>query len=145
MALIRIMSVILIVNAATSFVQTANTAAQERPALKAIVHVNFSEAERQEAGLKNIDNILRESPKAQVEVVCHGEAERRDIVQVLADLRQERLDSRDLLGGEGHVSIFASIDVGSRARVHIWTGRKSNAVISLLVRQERRRFRASVY
>jgi intracellular sulfur oxidation DsrE/DsrF family protein len=41
--------------------------------LKAVVHVSFSEAPRQEAGLKNIENILKEVADAQIEVVCHGE------------------------------------------------------------------------
>lgn len=41
--------------------------------LKAVVHVNFGEAARQEAGLNNIDNILKEADDTQIEVVCHGE------------------------------------------------------------------------
>lgn len=41
--------------------------------LKAVVHINFSDADRQEAGLKNIENILKEVADAQIEVVCHGE------------------------------------------------------------------------
>ena len=46
----------------------------EKPEMfKAVVHVNFSETDRQEAGLKNIENILKEVADAQIEVVCHGE------------------------------------------------------------------------
>jgi uncharacterized protein len=40
--------------------------------LKVVVHVNFAEADRQGAGLKNITNILKEAPEATVVVVCHG-------------------------------------------------------------------------
>ena len=41
--------------------------------LKAVVHVNFADAERQGHGLKNIENMLKaEGGKATVEVVCHG-------------------------------------------------------------------------
>ena len=44
----------------------------EHSVLKAVVHVNFDDVERQRHGLGNIDNILKEAPEAQVEVVCHG-------------------------------------------------------------------------
>jgi len=40
--------------------------------LKAIVHINFSDSERQKAGLKNVTNILKEEKEAEIEVVCHG-------------------------------------------------------------------------
>ena len=51
----------------------AESKAEKAEMLKAVVHVNFSEAARQEAGLKNIENILKEVADAQIEVVCHGE------------------------------------------------------------------------
>ncbi len=41
--------------------------------LKAVFHLNFGDAERQEHGLKNIENILKEAADSQIEVVCHGE------------------------------------------------------------------------
>ncbi len=40
--------------------------------LKAVVHINFTDGERQKHGLKNVANILNESKDAEVEVVCHG-------------------------------------------------------------------------
>jgi uncharacterized protein len=40
--------------------------------LKAVVHVNFADPERQEDALGNIENILKDVPTAQIEVVCHG-------------------------------------------------------------------------
>jgi len=42
-------------------------------ALQAVVHINFADAERQEFGLKNIENILKNAETgAEIEVVCHG-------------------------------------------------------------------------
>lgn len=40
--------------------------------LKAIVHINFSDSERQKHGLKNVTNILKEEKGAKIVVVCHG-------------------------------------------------------------------------
>ena len=41
--------------------------------LKAVVHVNFADAERQKHGLKNVTNMLKEvNGAAEIEVVCHG-------------------------------------------------------------------------
>ena len=41
--------------------------------LKVVVHINFSDAERQKHGLKNVANILKEvKGEADVVVVCHG-------------------------------------------------------------------------
>lgn len=41
--------------------------------LKAVIHVNFADAERQKHGLKNVTNILKEvKGAAEIEVVCHG-------------------------------------------------------------------------
>ena len=44
----------------------------EHAVLKAVVHINFDDVERQQHGLGNIDNILNEAPEAKLEVVCHG-------------------------------------------------------------------------
>ncbi len=40
--------------------------------LKVVVHINFSDSERQAHGLKNVSNILKAEPSTRVEVVCHG-------------------------------------------------------------------------
>lgn len=40
--------------------------------LKVVVHVNFPETGRQGAGLKNVANLLKQAPDAQIEVVGHG-------------------------------------------------------------------------
>ena len=45
----------------------------EKPMLKSIIQVNFKDPERQEHGLDNMENILKEAPDAQLEVICHGE------------------------------------------------------------------------
>lgn len=40
---------------------------------KAVIHVNFSDSERQRHGLKNVANMLQEvKENFEVEVVCHG-------------------------------------------------------------------------
>ena len=42
--------------------------------LKVVVHINFSDAERQKHGLTNVANILKEvKGDAEIAVVCHGE------------------------------------------------------------------------
>ena len=41
--------------------------------LKAVVHINFADTERQKHGLKNVTNILKgREGQAEIEVVCHG-------------------------------------------------------------------------
>lgn len=41
--------------------------------MKAVVHVNFSDSERQKHGLKNVTNMLKEEKgNIEIEVVCHG-------------------------------------------------------------------------
>ncbi|HUE70431.1 MAG TPA: hypothetical protein VMP01_06025 [Pirellulaceae bacterium] len=40
--------------------------------LQAVVHINFTDSERQKHGLKNVANILKEEKGAEIEVVCHG-------------------------------------------------------------------------
>jgi len=44
----------------------------EPPMFKAVVHINFSDSERQKHGLKNVANMLKEVEKFEIEVVCHG-------------------------------------------------------------------------
>lgn len=45
----------------------------EKPMLKAVVHINFADSDRQKHGLKNVSNILKEvKGEAEVVVVCHG-------------------------------------------------------------------------
>lgn len=51
----------------------AQPAKGEKAMLRAVVHVNFGDAERQKHGLKNVTNVLKaEVGKAEVVVVCHG-------------------------------------------------------------------------
>lgn len=41
--------------------------------LKAVVHINFADSDRQKHGLKNVRNILKEvKGQAEIVVVCHG-------------------------------------------------------------------------
>lgn len=47
----------------------------ERAAFKAVIHVNFADAERQKNGLRNVSNMLKEVKdisEGDIEVVCHG-------------------------------------------------------------------------
>ena len=91
--------------------------------LKVVVHVNFPEPGRQEAGLKNVANLLKEVPDARIEVVCHGggiglvEKARSEHVQAVQALlsqgvrfvacentmRQKSIRKQDLLPGVGTV------------------------------------------
>jgi intracellular sulfur oxidation DsrE/DsrF family protein len=51
----------------------AQPAKGEKAMLRAVVHVNFGDIERQKHGLKNVTNVLKaEGGKADVVVVCHG-------------------------------------------------------------------------
>lgn len=43
-----------------------------KPMLKAVVHINFTDSERQKHGLKNVANILKEEKGAEIVVVCHS-------------------------------------------------------------------------
>ena len=46
---------------------------KEPPMFKAVVHVNFSDVERQKNGLKNVSNMVKEvKENFEIEVVCHG-------------------------------------------------------------------------
>lgn len=40
--------------------------------VKVVIHVNFADADQQQRGLKNIENILKAVKEAEVLVVCHG-------------------------------------------------------------------------
>ena len=91
--------------------------------LRLVVHVNFPESGTQGAGLKNVTNILKEAPDAQVEVVCHGagiglvERARTDHAEAVEALvkkgvkfvacentmRQKSIRKEDLLPGVGTV------------------------------------------
>ena len=91
--------------------------------LKVVVHVNFPESGVQGAGLKNVTNILKEAPDAQVEVVCHGagiglvekaRTEHAEAVEALVKkgvkfvacentMRQKSIRKEDLLPGVGTV------------------------------------------
>ncbi len=91
--------------------------------LKVVVHVNFPEPGLQGAGLKNVTNILKEAPDAQVEVVCHGagvglvekaRTEHAEAVEALVKkgvkfvacentMRQKSIKKEDLLAGVGTV------------------------------------------
>lgn len=45
----------------------------EKAVLKAVVHINFADSDRQKHGLKNVSNILKEvKGEAEIVVVCHG-------------------------------------------------------------------------
>ena len=71
----RILTTILIgvCTALTVHAQTLDKAKQEEEAmLKAVVHINFGDVDRQEKGLENIKNILLDVEDALIEVVCHG-------------------------------------------------------------------------
>ena len=45
---------------------------EETKMLKAVVHINFADLDRQEDALGNIENILKSVPTAEIAVVCHG-------------------------------------------------------------------------
>ena len=59
---------------AAGFPADDKPAPKESPKMfKAVVHVNFADAERQKHGLKNVANMLKEvNGAAEIEVVCHG-------------------------------------------------------------------------
>ena len=75
--------------------------------LNAVVHVNFSDPERQGHGLKNVENILNEvGNNAQIEIVAHGagivlvvqgESEHADKIQALIDRQVKFMACRNSL------------------------------------------------
>jgi intracellular sulfur oxidation DsrE/DsrF family protein len=51
----------------------ARSASGEDPTtFKAVIHVNFDDADRQKQGLKNVGNMLKGVKESDIEVVCHG-------------------------------------------------------------------------
>ena len=120
--MVRISTAILIgvCTALTVYAQTLDKVTHEdKTMLKAVVHVNFGDAERQEKGLENIKNILLEAEDTQIEVVCHGEgiilvvkkqAKHSELVQALMKkgvrfvacentMKKKSLNKEDLLNG----------------------------------------------
>ena len=91
--------------------------------LKVVVHVNVAEPGLQGAGLKNVANLLKDAPDAQVEVVCHGaglglvetsRTEHAEAIEALIrkgvtfvacenTMRQKSVRKEDLLPGVGTV------------------------------------------
>ena len=75
--------------------------------IKAVIHVNFSEPERQGHGLKNVENILKEvGNDAEIEVVAHGagigllvkgESKHADAVQLLIEHKVKFVACRNTL------------------------------------------------
>lgn len=59
---------------AFAVIADAATTNQDKGAtmLHAVIHVNFADPSRQEDALGNIENILKDVPEAQIEIVCHG-------------------------------------------------------------------------
>jgi intracellular sulfur oxidation DsrE/DsrF family protein len=101
------------------------TPAQERDAaaVKVVVHVSFADSDQQQRGLRNIENVLKVVPGADVVVVCHGaginlvvkEQTRHEVVvsglmkkgvRFVAcenTMRQKALTKEQLLAGTGTV------------------------------------------
>lgn len=72
-AVLAALAAFLAVAAAATSVVTADDGPSGPPAFRAVVHVNFADAERQAKGLKNVRNMLKAvGPDAAIEVVCHG-------------------------------------------------------------------------
>lgn len=63
------MSLIL---AAVSLSSAGSDVAKKGTTLRAVVHINFEDPKRQEHGLKNMENILKEEKDAVLEVIVHG-------------------------------------------------------------------------
>ena len=61
-----------ILASAMIFVSALPVQSAEKP-IKAVFHVNFDDAERQQHALKNASNVLQDAgPGTVIEVVCHG-------------------------------------------------------------------------
>lgn len=58
--------------AALAVAEAPTQSPKDSAMLKAVIHVNFDDAERQHNALGNIENILKSEPKAELEVICHG-------------------------------------------------------------------------
>lgn len=93
--------------------------------LQVVVHINFADAERQEHGLKNMENILKQAEgDAEIEVVCHGpgigllvasKTKQAEAIKKLMDqgvrfvacentMKKQSLKKGDLLSGTGTVA-----------------------------------------
>ena len=70
--LLALFSVTLVVAVVASAEDKSQVKGANTAMLKAVIHVNFADPERQEDALGNIENILKAVPTAQIEVVCHG-------------------------------------------------------------------------
>jgi len=87
--------------------QAENNPKERNQMLKAVVHVNFSDPERQGHGLKNVENILKEvGNDAEIEVVAHGggiallvqgESKHAEKIQSLIDHRVKFVACRNSL------------------------------------------------
>jgi len=64
--------------------------------LKAVVHVNFADPERQEDALGNIENILKAVPTVQIEVVCHGKG-----INLVVTKQSQHADKMEALMKQG--------------------------------------------
>ena len=63
---------------------------KEKMMLKAVVHVNFADSDRQKHGLKNVSNILKEvKGEAEIVVICHGAG-----IDLLVKERSQHADER---------------------------------------------------
>lgn len=65
-------TVILFLSLAASACLGVARAAKDEAPLKVVVHVNFAEIGAQVAGLRSVQRMLKDEPKAQIEVVCHA-------------------------------------------------------------------------
>lgn len=87
--------------------QAENNPKERNQMIKAVIHVNFSEPERQGHGLKNVENILKEvGNDAEIEVVAHGagigllvkgESKHADAVQLLIEHKVKFVACRNTL------------------------------------------------
>ncbi|HEU5117926.1 MAG TPA: DsrE family protein [Isosphaeraceae bacterium] len=120
---IRILTTTALLILTTGLTNPAQARADQAEPLKVVVHVNFDGADRQAKGLKNVENLLKEAPDTQVEVVCHGlginlvvtaHSESAEAVQALISrgvqfsacentMRQKSIQKEDLLPGVGTV------------------------------------------
>lgn len=53
--------------------KTQAVSKEDQQVLKAVIHINFKDQDRQEHALNNLENILKEASDAELVVVCHGE------------------------------------------------------------------------
>jgi uncharacterized protein len=65
------MSIFALAIVSVAFAQQSTQ--KEKKMLKAVIHINFGDVDRQKHGLNNIENILKDVPDAELEVVCHSE------------------------------------------------------------------------